>query len=269
MAYLEKSSTPLKWHRFRQILIMPVMILGSLYALACFVIDYFKLDVPQLFNIVTKAFEKLDIDMHTAGNLQTAVLIGFGCLAVFFLFELIGWLKSLRWKKASLVLEILLMLVIAAASGFAIYAVFMLGYADKVSAAASSYLNKRIEPMAVKILTAAGLGIVILYAILNFFYYLKRRKLYGRRKDDDDDIPFIEDTMPEPKKKERKEPEPEPILEDIPRSSDLTDPDPTSELEQTAAMLGLKFCTNCGTRLSREDMSMTYCKYCGKRFEKK
>lgn len=280
MAYTDKKMTPLKWHRFRQILIMPVTILALLYTIACFVIDYFRIKTPEFFNIVTRVLEKLDIDMHMEGGLQTWIFIGMGCLVLVFLLELIQWLKSFRWKTGSLVCEILLILLFTAGSVFAAYALIGLGFAADASDLLSAALHKRIEPVFVQVIAGIVFGIIVLYNILMIFYYIKRRKLYGRKKDEEDDIPFIDEEKPSRRKKksdkdtvvvpDTPEVKPvEPVVTNVPKSDDLVAEGPEKAIDQTAAVLGLKFCTNCGTRLSKEDLSMTYCKYCGKKFEKK
>ena len=279
MAYTDKKMTPLKWHRFRQILIMPVTILALLYTIACFVIEYFRIQTPEFFNIVTKVLGKLDIDIHTEGGVQTWILIGMGCLVLVFLLELIQWFKSFRWKTGALVCEILLILLFTGGSVFAAYALIGLGFASDASQILSAAMHKRIEPVFVQVIAGILFGVIILYNILMLFYYIKRRKLYGRKKEDDDDIPFIDEEKPRRRKKadketvvipEREEVKPEePLLSDVRKSDDLLSSGPEEAIEQTAAVLGLKFCTNCGTRLSKEDLSMTYCKYCGKKFEKK
>ncbi|GEM_PF-1842542 len=273
MAYSDKSETPLKWHRLRQILIMPATILALGYGIACFVIDYFKIDFPGFYNIVSKALAKLDIDLHVSGGLQKIILIAAACMVLVFLLELLQWLKSFRWKKTSLVCEILMSVLFIAGSCFVIYAMAGMGYAAKAAEIASAAFNKRIETLAVNVICGIFFGVVILYALLNFCYYIKRRKLYGRKKNEDDDIPFIDDTAelvrpvvePTPV---QPAPKPEPVVENVRKSDDLL-ADAPEEIEKTAAVLGLKFCTNCGTRLSKEDLSMTYCKYCGHKFEKK
>ena len=191
MTYTDRKNTPLKWHRFVQILILPLMILTSGFVLVSMFTELtgLPLRLPHFF---TPMLAKMGSDIYSLGSMFWPVAGTFLAVFVIFLLAVCTWVGFFSWRMYSLISWILLTLLLLAAAGAGFYAVNTWGIKLGI---ASVYLQVFLGLHEVsegwltglRIVTVAGLALQIIFAVLNIVYYIRRRKLFSPAEEEEEE----------------------------------------------------------------------------------
>ncbi|MCR4950269.1 MAG: zinc ribbon domain-containing protein [Solobacterium sp.] len=206
MKYTDRKNTPLKWHRFVQILILPLMILSSGFVLVSMFAELtgLPLRLPHFF---APLLAHMGADIYSLGSMFWPVAGTFLAVFVIFLLSVCAWVGFFSWRVYSLVSWILLLILLLAAAGFGFYAVNTWGIKMGIAAV---YLQVFLGLHEVsegwltglRIVTVIGLALQIIYTVLNIVYYIRRRKLFsaGEEEDDEPVIPHepVKEVRPAP-----------------------------------------------------------------------
>ncbi len=210
-----KFPYPLKWHRFVQIVLMPLMLVGLIYGLLSVVFELLNLNVPYFVKILTTA----GMNLNHLGNKLWWLL---GALMYAFLQILVlgnSWIGSFTWRKYSRRLWIFHLLLLLAGYAAFFYLCYIKNYQNIIGSMIFQLLGYYINPTFILVAMAVGLAVLIIYVVLNLHYYHKRRKIYGI---DYSVYETIEEEpeqtpAPQPVPEAVSEPEPEPVpTENIP-----------------------------------------------------
>ncbi len=196
MTYTNPKQTPLKWHRFVQFIVLPVIILSSGYILVSMFAEVtgLRLPTPRFFAPVLSYFHT---DIFALGNLFWPVVAVLAGVFLIFLLAVSAWIGFFSWRTYSrfcwYLLVILLLGVVAALfCGVNLYGVS--------TGLAASYLQIFLGIHSVsergitifRIVIILLLALQIVFTILNLFYYFRRRRLFSSSaeyEDDDEDAP--------------------------------------------------------------------------------
>lgn len=177
-SYIDKRDTKLKWHRFTQIILMPLSMLITAYAFYEVICVFFGANS----DILTMIFTLTGLE---TGNiyrfLGPAILVLFALIGLFVL-EFFAFIGSFRWHKYALVCWLALLLIQLFFSIAAFYALFN---RFEISAIVSYFAlyGLNLSALFVRIILIALFALTIVYHVLSIFYYLKRRKLFRKKKD--------------------------------------------------------------------------------------
>ena len=219
MTYTNPKQTPLKWHRFVQFIVLPVIILSSGYILVSMFAEVtgLRLPTPRFFAPVLTYFHT---DIFALGDLFWPVVAVLAGVFLIFLLAVSAWIGFFSWRTYSrfcwYLLVILLLGVVAALfCGVNLYGVS--------TGLAASYLQIFLGIHSVsergitifRIVIILLLALQIVFTILNLFYYFRRRRLFSSSAEYEDDedapVPVVQAAVkkPEPVPAETQTPEEE------------------------------------------------------------
>lgn len=253
-AYINRKDTKLKWHRFNQILLMPLSIVLDGYLLY----EVF-ITILNLNSSLNGIFQQASISIS---SIFIIVLI-LGLLG-FLLLDLFAWIGSFTWKKSSYHCWMVHLLLKFICVLYFFYLVFSTSFIDMIVFDAAVYavsLNRAV----LEVLFGLILALLVFYYVLNLAYYFKRRKLYGPKKESipstkeeranpivDTMEPKIELSLPENKNTEgpavQSREEAQPVVDD------------KAVVKEEGKLI---YCPHCGAKIEREDA--VFCNQCGKK----
>ena len=92
LKYTEKAETPLKWHRFNQAVLMPLIILSGIYLTICTICVRMGRSTSWMFNTDALLAPQDDKWLY---------YISFAFVILETLIVLQAWLRSFRWIRSS------------------------------------------------------------------------------------------------------------------------------------------------------------------------
>ena len=233
MTYSERKTTPLKWHRFVQIIVLPLTILVSGYISVSMAAELlgFPLGTPKF---LTPLLTKLGIDIFSLGSLFWPVTAVFCTVVLVFLLSICAWTGFFSWRPYSRFCWEFLTLIMLAVSGLLFYVINVYGISSGIFA---YYLEIffGIRSISARLINVIRVLLVILFClqiiftILNVVYYFRRRRLFRAPEYEDEDEEYGEDApLPAPEVK-------------VPEEGTWTCP-------RCGAVNTARFCNNCGER---------------------
>lgn len=177
-SYIDKKDTKLKWHRFTQIILMPLSLILTAYTFY---------EVTGIFfgfqdQAVTLLFTLAGLEVGNIYSILGPALLLLFALAGLFALNLFALIGSFRWHKYSLVCWLIHLLLVFLFSIAVFYALFNSIDIQTIVAFFAS-LGIHVNALFVRIVLMALLALTVVYFALSFIYYLKRRKLFRKKKD--------------------------------------------------------------------------------------
>lgn len=192
MSVTEKKPK-LKWHRFVQIIILPVMIISSCYSLISYFTDLFGLDLSWTDHSLKRFLELGGADVFHLGIYFWPVIIVLAFTLIRLILALYAWIGSFRWRKYSFRswLALLTFSFLAACAG--LWAIWeygldrggMIQWLQYVSSATGRQIRIDSSLFTLMRVLIVLIGVLILlYTIANYIYYAKRKHLFTSDEED-------------------------------------------------------------------------------------
>ena len=208
----------LKWHRFLQIIGLPVAILYYGYRLISLLADLAGRDFSWTDHMLSQALSVAGTDVFHLGPYFWPVVGMLAGTILLFVLAVLAWTGSLRWRSYSWKCWIAYLLLQMGMSFAGIWAIWEYGlnrgglinfvqYYFMKTGKEIQVTSAMITAIRVFLILTAVL--ILVYFILNVIYYIKRRSLYSAG--DDIQLPYEEEAVipAEPKPVAKAETEPE------------------------------------------------------------
>lgn len=182
MKYTDRKKTPLKWHRTVSFVLQPLLVIGLAWILFCMVNELFSLHIPYAWEIFTPVLKSVDpsLQINRLGSMFWPVTGTFFATIVLLILSVSVWIGFLRWKRSSVNLWLLYLLVRAA--GMIGGVVYLVMQSDVLRALRTLAVFDEMSRSLLHVTYALIIVICLwslIFLILNFIYYHKRRLLFA------------------------------------------------------------------------------------------
>ncbi|MEE8808046.1 MAG: zinc-ribbon domain-containing protein [Lactimicrobium sp.] len=171
LKYTEKAETPLKWHRFNQAVLMPLIILGGIYLTICTICVRLGRSTDWMFNTDALLAPQDDKWLY---------YISFAFVIVETLIVLQAWLRSFRWIRSSWWYQMTHYLTLALYACYAFSEIYRHQLAMVIGMNLHLYLDVSLSSRWVFLILAVLLVLTVMYCALSLVYYGERHRLYRR-----------------------------------------------------------------------------------------
>lgn len=183
MKYTDRKKTPLKWHRTVSFVLMPLMIIGLAYLLACMANELFGLHAEWLPVVFTPVLQMVNpsLSIRNLGSMFWPVTGAFFVTILLLILAIWIWIGFLRWKNYAR--NLWLIYLLARTACLLTAAVLVITRSDILQAlrmfAAFDSMSRTFLHFFYAILIVISLWNLI-FLILNFMYYQKRKPLFQK-----------------------------------------------------------------------------------------
>ncbi len=195
--YVEVKGTPLKWHRFLQIVGMPLAIVFEAYLFISMFAELMGIHSPVLLSVFTPFLTLMESDVYHLGSYFWVIIIALFAPLVCLLLALVSWLGSFHWHRYSRHAWNLYLLLKVAVTGMILYLSMRYNGSETIVSYFSLFGVANNMPFLSKI--GVNLFILLLitcmilqavFFVFSYIYGFKRRKIYAnyRKKDEPEEF---------------------------------------------------------------------------------
>lgn len=182
MKYTDRKKTPLKWHRTVSFVLEPLLVIGLAWILFCMINELFSLHIPYAWEIFTPVLKSVDssLRINRLGFMFWPVTGTFFATIVLLILSVSVWIGFLRWKRSSVSLWLLYLLVRTVGMiGGVVYLVMQSDVLRVLQTlAVFDAMSRSLLHVTYALIIVICLWSLI-FLILNFIYYRKRRLLFA------------------------------------------------------------------------------------------
>ena len=171
LKYTEKAETPLKWHRFNQAVLMPLIILSGIYLTICTICVRMGRSTSWMFNTDALLAPQDDKWLY---------YISFAFVILETLIVLQAWLRSFRWIRSSWWYQMSHYLTLVLYACYAFSEIYRKHLSMVIGMNLHLYLDLSISSRWIFLIAAVILALTIMYCALSLVYYGERHRLYRR-----------------------------------------------------------------------------------------
>ena len=195
--YIEVKGTPLKWHRFLQIIGMPVAIIFEAYLFISMFAELMGIHSPALLSVFTPFLTLMESDVYHLGSYFWVIIVALFAPLVCLLLALVAWLGSFHWHRYSRHAWNLYLLLKVAVTGMILYLTMRFNGSEVILSYLSLFGVANHMPFLSKMGINALILLLITFMILqavffvfSYIYGFRRRKIYAnyRKKNEEQDF---------------------------------------------------------------------------------